>query len=525
MSATAHASVGTERTTWSFVIRDRAIVAFVSILVVLPSALFATALRTIPALAVIVGCFGALALIVGRAATSQPDCLQTATNIPRLVVCVASALVILSLGGETHLFFSTPDWLIRDAVLSDLVQQGYLVGYRVGSVDYLLRAPLGMYIVPALVGQAFGLLAAHITLLAQNSLFLGAIFYLLATLGRGWRHLAILVLFAGLSLAGGLISLASNPRPGIPFWLHWGLDQWHPYFQYSGSIVQFFWVPNHALPGWWLATLFLLQRRSSVDVATLGVTVAALSFWSPLAIVPAVPWLVYCAARAWRQVFLSRRTWLGLASAVCFLPILAYLLSASLSIEHASQLGNPDFVFWYAFFIIVQLPTFVFLAFFRREIPQELRALVVVNGLVLLALPFFNFGPHNDLVMRGSIASLTIIAFAFGFVVIRLTERRALGAVAGWALVLAASPSAAVEIGRALATPRYGISSCSLMQASEATGDQGIPANYMTPSDGVPAWLLDARAAQAAPIVQRTCWPDLTQPRYFGVTYKTVSKP
>ena len=515
MSVVTHLPVGREGETWSFAIRDRAIVAFVSILVFVPSALFATALRPIPALAVMAGCVGALSLLVWQTTTARTDGLGAPANLPRLAACVTLAFAIFLLGGETHLFFSTPDWLIRDAVLADLVRHGFPVAYRVGDADYLLRAPLGMYMLPAVVGRALGLFAAHMTLLVQNALFLGAIFYLMWSMGRGWRHLAVLILFAGLSWVGVLLRLASQQKPGVPFWLQWGLDGWHPLFQYSGSIVQFFWVPNHALPGWWLATLFLLQRRSSIDLATIGVSIAGLCFWSPLAIVPAVPWLLYSAVTNWRSI-LSPRIWIGLAAAACFLPILAYLVAASGSIAHGRTLDDPHFAFWYALFILLQLPALIFLAIFWRHVPRELRALVVVNALVLLALPCIHFGPRNDLVMRGSIASLAIVAFAFGSVLVELTDKRAIGAVAGWMLVLATLPSAVVEIGRALSTPRYALSACSLMEASRATGDSGVPTNYVAPRDSVPRWLLDADAASGVPIERRSCWPDLRPASWFG---------
>ena len=503
----------------SLVPRDRTIVTFVSIIVFLPSALFAAALRPLPALVVLVGCLASLALIATQPSPPR-DGLQSAGNLPRLAACFAFAGVILLLGGETHLFFATSDWLIRDAVLSDLSRHGFTVVYRVGDADYLLRAPLGMYLVPALLGQSFGLRAAQLALLGQNALFLGVIFYLLTSIGRGWVHLLIMVLFAGLSIVGTLL-LSSHAAPAagiVPRWLRLGLDSWHPMFQFSGSMVQFFWVPNHALPGWWLATLFLLERRSSsVDVATLLVTAAGLAFWSPLAILPAVPLLVYVTATRWRSVLVEKRTWLGLAAGLCFVPILIYLVLASSSIAHKGTLQTPDFVFWYTLFLVLQLPALLFIGTFWREIPREWRVLVVINGLVLVALPFFSFGPNNDLVMRGSITPLAIVAFVFGWVVLDLTRRRGIGAVFGWILVVAASPSAMVEIGRALATPRFAGSECSLMEASRDLGDKNVPTNYVAPIEAVPPALLSVDSRARVPSTRRGCWPDRVPPRYLSV--------
>ena len=506
----------------SVALTNQAIVVLVSVLVFLPSALFATSLRPLPAIAIVCGCCGAMALIVGRPRT-EPGRLGERVHGPRLLIAMGLALGLLLLGGETHLFYATSDWQIRDAVLSDLARNG-LTAYRIGDADYILRAPLGMYMGPALVGRVFGLFAAHLALVAQNALFLGSIFYLLATLGRGWTNLAVVVLFAGVSILGAAL-LFGGTTHDVSFLLRSGLDAWHPYLQYSSSMVQLFWVPNHALPGFWLAVLLLLQRPSSPDVATVGVSVAGLAFWSPLAVIPVVPWLLFSLARHWRPVLLSRRTWLGALAAAGFLPILVYMVVASSSIAHTSPVGRPDFAFWYVLFILVQLPVLVFLSCEWRQVPEEGRALVAINGLVLLVLPFFNFGPNNDLVMRGSIAPLAIVAFVFGSVVVDLTRQRRMGGFVGWALVAASAPSAAVEIGRSLSTPRYAISTCSLMEASRAAGSKGAPSNYVAPVRQVPEWLLDATAVPVVPAVTRACWPDRVAPRYFGTTYRTVSKP
>lgn len=505
----------------SIVVTNHAVIVLVSALVFLPCAIFAMSLAPLPAAAVILGCCGAMALIAGH--TGDNGRLAEPIHVTRLLVAVALALLLLIIGGETHLFYATWDWRVRDAVLADLVRHG-LATYRIGDADYLLRAPLGMYMAPALVGRTFGLFAAHLALLAQNATILGATFYLLATIGRGWGHLAIVVLFGGLSAFGALLIFGTTGRDNSHL-LQFGLDSWHPYYQYSSSMVQLFWVPNHALPGWWLATLLLLQRRSSPDVATLGVSVAGLAFWSPLAVVPFVPWLLFSLASRWRHVLSSRRTWLGGLAALGFLPILAYMVLASSSIAHVSPTSRPEFFFWYELFVFFELPVLVFLVFVRHRIPEDARVPLALSALVLLALPFFSFGPNNDLVMRSSIAPLVIVAFVFGSVVIDLTRERRRAAVVGWVLVVAGTPSAIVEIGRALATPRYAISDCSLMQASHALGSDAVPSNYVAPIRDIPKWLMNAASFASAPTVKQACWPDKVAPRFFVKIFDTSTRP
>ena len=62
------------------------------------------------------GCLAALALVVGRTGHNAADPLAAPLRTGRLAGCIAFAAGLLLLGGETHLFFATRDWLIRDAV-------------------------------------------------------------------------------------------------------------------------------------------------------------------------------------------------------------------------------------------------------------------------------------------------------------------------------------------------------------------------------------------------------------------------
>ncbi len=496
----------------AFGLSNHAVLAGASALFLVPSAVFALSLRPLPAVAVIAGCLAALALVVADGRRCDRALLAAPIEMPRLVLAVGFAAALLLLGGETHLFFSTPDWQIRDAVLADLSRFGFPVTYAVDGATYVLRAPLGMYVAPAAIGHAFGLAAAQTALLIQNALLLGSIFYLLMSIGRGWPHLILLVLFGGLSIVGALLRDVLQPGVVLDYW-RWSLDSWHPYFQFSSSMVQFFWVPNHALPGWWLATLFLLQRRSNLDVATIGVSVAALSFWSPLAVLPAVPWLAWQLCMAGRSIVASVRTWLGLAVAACFAPILFYMVAASASIAHGNGMKRPDFGFWYGLFVLIQLPALSFLAVCWRRVPRELLGLLLVNGIVLLGLPFFRFGPNNDLVMRGSTASLAVVAFVFSLVLLDLTRLKTMAASVGWIIAAGAVPSAALEIWRSVSVPRYRVSDCTLMQASRALDRAKLPTNYIAEAGAVSPSLIEVRGAVTAPVEPKTCWPDLPPTR------------
>jgi len=57
---------------------------------------------------------------------------------------------------RTAFLFRALDWRVRDAVLADLTRSSFPIGYNIDGVDYILRAPLGMYMFPAAVGHVFG---------------------------------------------------------------------------------------------------------------------------------------------------------------------------------------------------------------------------------------------------------------------------------------------------------------------------------------------------------------------------------
>ncbi len=496
-----------EARSWSFSLSNRAVFIFVSALMFLPSALFAAGLRPVPAFFVLAGCVGGLALIAARPSSAEGGLLNAPADAARLSLCIALACAILVLGGEGHLVYAPLDWRIRDAVLSDLTQGSFPVGYTSAGVDYILRAPLGMYMLPAAVGRVLGLASAHVVMLAQNSLMLGSIFYFLISLGGGWPRLAILVFYSGLSILGAALGFMIS-KDYTYYRLWWlGLDSWHPMFQYSSSMVQFFWVPNHALPGWWLATLLILKARSEVDLATLGVSLAAAVFWSPLVVIPIAFWLVYLAASDWRSL-LASRLWLGALAGACFLPIVLYLVLGSSKIEHGLGFDQPVFMPLYIIFMAAQIPA-IRLIFQNREFLQPaMRGLYYFATLSLLALPLFNFGPANDLVMRASIAPLAIVAFMFGGIIqdARVSKR---SRHIGLALLLLMTPSALVEFTRDLTYSRYNFSDCSIFEAQHQMGREEFPANYAVESAKIPSWLIDVKGAPLSTARPRECWTEI----------------
>lgn len=495
----------------------RGLVAFVSVLLLAPTLLFATSLRAPAAAIVIVGAIGSLALILQRRQAEDISFLDEAIDFRLLAALVAGSAILLVLGGALHVVYAPFDWRTRDAVLADVARDWMPLVYRHEGADYLLRAPLGMYMAPGLVGRLLGLTAAHVALLMQNSLLLAAVLYMFARIGRGWPHALVMLGFAGCAVLGAALYESISGRDPFRQMLASGVDTWNPYFQYSGSLVQMIWVPNHALPGWWLAALMLLQARRQVDLATLGATVGAGMFWSPLAILPAFAWIVFRGLADLRESLANRRLWLLAAIAPCFMPVALYMIVGADAIDHGVAAAKPLFFVLYAVFLVAQFAPAAYVLAFRERLPCELLPPLVFSLVVLAALPLFSFGPSNDLVMRGSISALVILGFCFGEVLLAPGARGRAFRI-GLVLLAACLPSALYELARPVQRARYDISDCSLFEANAAMGATGVSANYAAPVGSVPAWLFDLGRAPRAAMRAKRCWSDGGEPGWPGVS-------
>lgn len=495
---------------WSAdLVTHRALIDAVSGLFILPNVVFAGWLQPVPAGLLLAGCLVGFALIHRTPAADADGWLERPVSLGRLQMLIAVSAVIFLLGGEGHFFYPNPDWLIRDAVLADLVRGSTIPTYSLTGSDYLLRAPVGMYMLPALVGRLVGLSGAHFALLGQNSLLLGAILYILTSGTRGPARLWILLLFAGICVLPRLtfgfdgLNTLRTARP---------LDEWAPGLQFSSTITQFFWVPNHALPGWWIATLALLCRRDRALLPVLLVATGSLVIWSPLAVLPSVPFASWLLIQAGWRTLGTGRIWVGAAAAACFAPAAIYLVLGSGEIAHAVQDGSPDFLILLGLFLVVQLPSAAFVLARRKHLPDELRGLFGVSLAILVVLPFVSFGPANDLVMRSSIPALVIVALSFAEVLLRLPPEQVDWRRTGIVLVAVGSLSAVVEITRAVRTPTFAISDCTLLEASAGVGETGVPTNYIVPLSRVPDWLIVPPTTGLVSVPARQCWPGLKRP-------------
>ena len=492
-------------------VSNRGLLLGVGVALLVPSFLIALSLRAPAAISIV--CGGALGLYVLAIATRRSAFLAERASPGFLLLCLGLAALLLVLGGETHLFFPTGDWLIRDAVLGDLSRAPYPTLYRFGADDYFLRAPLGMYMAPAMIGRWLGVGAAHGALLVQNAFLIGACFYFFGRLGKGWLTIALFVAFAPLAVPGILAGMAVIGHPSfdtlraLPLY-SLTLDAWNPYFLYPSAIAQLFWAPNHSAPAWLLAILMILHARGQIGLAAIGVVVAFCAFWSPLAILPAVAWIFVAILRNPRRELHDGALWLGGLACLGFLPLGALMSIDAGAIQAIAAKERPGLLLLYALWAPFALWSLVYLAWRRDSIERSLRPLLWFCAVFALGLPFLQFGPYNDLVRRGALSCLAVFAFLFAEVLARAQRRDKAAFATGAVLAALMTASPAFEIARALILPTFQISDCHLGEASAAIGTQDPPPNYVAPVASRPDWLLPPFRNDPLRIAPKTCRPD-----------------
>lgn len=327
------------------------------------------------------------------------------------LLLMAFAAAWASLGGAGHLHYANAiDWGPRYAVLRDLVVNDWPPRYLddVGN-ELILRAPLGYYLVPAVLGKLLGIAWVDRVLLLWT--WLGVSLFFLANFGGSpARRFWVLILFA---IASGMDIVGVLWKDGMP-WLGSHIEWWTGRMKYSSNSTMLYWIPNHVIPGWILGSWLWRFQGSADFLRRLPLIGLAVMTWSPLPFVGALPLIAVIGWR-FRGEMMDRIHDLSRAFAYVLFPALliaAYLLMSAGGIR-AWAIVAPNTAVpgggltWWAdtlVFIVVEVLAFGVLA------RQCGRSAVLDAGLLLLCLlPFFSFGPTNDLATLGAIPALTIM--------------------------------------------------------------------------------------------------------------------
>lgn len=404
----------------------------------------------------------ALALTVGIIKLSKLH----GAEVPRIPISVLGyamliALAVFLLGGEGRLFYANADWQIRDAILRDMSSTSWPFAYALDGQAAILRAPVGMYLMPSLAGSR----GSEIALLLSNSIRLALLISLAWQLFDSRKKrvfaLCIFLVFSGWDIVGSLL----YNNAGIPVsWDH--LETWNFGFQFSSHITQAFWVPQHALAGWASALTFLLWRKGLAPIGWFAATIPLVAIWSPLAIMGAMPFVLLAGATAllnkqydWRDVALALLAFAAALPALFYMQIDAANLGSEIRQAPASI-----YILLFAF----EVAPFIILPLLDRTstAAERLTFWTILSCLILM--PFWKIGINSDFQMRASIMPLALLALMFAEWCIKAEQRRprprpalAFAALA----VLLGTVTPVFELRRALVNDPSPAPRCSLIGA------------------------------------------------------------
>jgi hypothetical protein len=430
--------------------------------------------------------------------------LHAGPTVATLLACLAIATLLMLLGGEGRFFYANVDWQVRDAVLHDMARHPWPFVYASGD---LLRAPIGMYLVPALAGKAWGQPGADLALLAQNSLLLGLLLAIGSTLFDSTRRaliaLAVFLAFSGLDILG---QLKAGHVAGLAPTAH--LEGWGP-TQFSSTITLAFWVPQHAIAGWIGALGILLWRAGRLGLGPLLILPPLTALWSPLAAIGCLPFIAYAA---WhdlrrRRIALADLALPALATLIA-LPALLYLAAAGDRVGARLFPIRPDL---YLLFLTIELLPFLLIAFAGRRARFGGPLLAIAAGS-LLVMPLIQVGWWIDFAMRASIPALAILALhlADGLGGLWPASGRRKAALVG--LLAIGSVTGLTEVVRALTFPATPPPRCGFSRAWDESFAAWPKDSYLAPLHRVPVAIRPATPARVAADGAGPCF-DIPWPR------------
>lgn len=294
------------------------------------------------------------------------------------------------LAGIIPILIQSSDWIKHYAILNLLRSQHWP---PVLDGEYL-RYSIAYYLVPALADKiAPGIIEWAVGLWTVLGVWLA---FRLLTQSSNWQRalvfVAVFVFFSGCDLVGTAITGFSR---GPVYHLEW----WARFGSISSFTTTLFWAPQHGLAAW-IGTGLIFAPASH----RYGMLIAAsLLFWSPFVVIGLLPFAVLAAWQNCRELITIDNI---LAVVPAFI-VAIYLASGSGTIPKSFIWDIPAFSLprWIAFVLLEWGLLVIALFYYGGD-----RRLLVIASTTLLCLSLVAFGQNNDLLMRASLPSLTVLA-------------------------------------------------------------------------------------------------------------------
>lgn len=471
---------------------------------------------------------GVLAAFVFKSATKMESGEGLSTTV--IATCFAAALVLCLLGGEGRIFYANPDWQVRDPLYHDIVANLWPFKYAIGSLDqfFVLRAPVGIYLLPAVFAKLLGSRYEDLTFLLQNTIILGILFALVASLfnkSKQFYALIIFIFFGGMEIVGYSIQAAMSGHGFHPD----HIENWSSYFQYSSTITLVFWTPHHCFPGIAAGVLYAMWSRKRIPVAVLLASGPLIALWSPFASVGILPFALHATIVSLKSGERLSTVFPGplVTGAVCLLPI-GYLLSGTngmgwrlglmpimSSSSHAAQMAGAIYVL----FVALQVLPFLLILFWKGRYRITIAGICLMSAL-LLVFPFIHVGEGIDFCMRASIPAIAIMAIETIETLFSLGENKKSYsdrfAFVGLLVILClGSVTGLLEVRRAITHTPVEATGCNFVDGWNASGFWKLSyETYLADEKAMPAVFQLGKASVIRTGLAHSCWSgDWYEPR------------
>jgi hypothetical protein len=423
--------------------------------------------------------------------------------VRRLLLCVGMGIAITTLGGEGRLFYANVDWVVRFTVLADMVRWPWPFAYAGLGPPTILRAPIGMYFLPSLVGKLAGANAVDWALPIQNGTLLGGILALGSTLFATARArriaLAVVLAFSGMDTLGQLLV---DPASLLPLTNH--IENWANSLQYSSDITLAFWVPQHAMIGWLGALLFLLWRAERLPLDCFLAIVPTMMIWSPLGVMGTLPFAAYAGIETLlRKRLKAIDIALPLVALVLAAAPVAYLQTNAGSVGFHLSLPNPMV---YLIFILLEAAPFLAAVWIGTRGGRVGRGPFALIAACLLLFPFLKIGADADFVMRASITPLAILVVLIADMLAAGVSRK----LAVWllAVLMIGALTPGREVFRALVLDPAPTPFCDMPTTWERSFPQNSWETYLAPAATLPGLLRPPYLPSESFASPPRCWSE-----------------
>ena len=381
----------------------------------------------------------------------------------RVLFVVVAGMAWAAFSGGAHLMHADHDWVVRDSVLGELLRNEWPVTYAdvggTGEKPVLLRSAVGYFLPPALLGKLAGPEAVPVGVLLWTGLG-SALFLALLPLPRRSATalaaaIALVVMFSGMDLLGAI--LATGSLPIFPLRLEW----WGP-LSYPSLTGQLLWAPNHALPAW-IGMALLLRHRDDRHIITMALVVLSLTaIWSPFAPLALLPFALLVAVPHLRRKGVAALDVPAIAATSLYCIPLALFLTLDLASMSAPTLSTgargfsvaqqPVAAADYLLFVCCEFGLLA-VALWRLH-GERPRDMLLLGIAILLLLPWFRFGPSNDLLIRLSAPPLVVLLSCSLSALVCRPPQATLATWLAWLVLGIGAATAVVELWRAASFPR-----------------------------------------------------------------------